>query len=434
LRERNLRFINALFNVLELGHEMPWTQVQRELSDEQVARIHRLSQWLWPADTDLAALLPKPRSDLVRALYMGLSDPRLLGENVAALCPVFDQILVMDPFMFARNMRPDFSPLDNPDQHKQQFLKNALFWLSLAPLIQVGKVLVFPDPGDVNPELGRAVLEMARARTAEWEIEPAECEEMRWLTQEDVERSMKRMPDEFWLAQLRRSKPGISDEEAAQVVDLMRRQQEHDPFALLQPVREGRTGQLLMMRAVNLEIALFVAQVTGAVIVTDVSAMWRQLHAHTRVAASGRETSTSFGPLRFTAPLHPSVAVEVSELTEAGAVQSAVSYLKDTIDRGSDQKEIGLALETVQERLGALSVPIEVMDKDLPRAQLSLTPSIPKSGFESPTAQRLIVSFGSEGAPVHIGLAFFRRTEGGDSVRPDQSDAGASAANGDASC
>lgn len=419
LRERNLRFINALFNVLELGHEMPWAQVQRELSDEQVARVHRLSQWLWPADTDLAALLPKPRSGGVRALYMGFSDPRLLGENVAALCLVFDQILVMDPFMFARNMRPEFSPLGNPDQHKQQFLKNALFWISLTPLIQAGKVLIFPDPGDVNPEFRRAVLEMARARTAEWEVEPAEYEEMRWLAEEDAERSMKRMPDEVWLAQLRQSTPGISDEEAAQVVDFMRRQQEHDPFALLQPVREGRTGQLLMMRAVNLEIALFVAQVTSAVIVTDVSAMWRQLHAHTRVAESGHDASTSFGPLRFTAPLHPSVAVEVSESTEAGAVQSAVSNLRTTIDRGSGPGEIKRALEALQERLGALSVPVGAMDKELPRAQLSLTPSIPKSGFESPAAQRLVVSFGSEGAPVHIGLAFFRRTEGGDSVRPD---------------
>lgn len=127
LRERNLRFINALSNVLELESDESWTRVQRELSNEQVALVHRLSQWLWPADTDLAALLPKHRSGGVRALYMGPSDPRLLSENVAALCPVFDQILIMDPFMFARNVRPEFSPVENPDQHKQQFLKNALF-------------------------------------------------------------------------------------------------------------------------------------------------------------------------------------------------------------------------------------------------------------------------------------------------------------------
>lgn len=421
LRERNLRFINALISVLELRLEEPWTKVQRGLSDEQVARVHRLSQWLWPADTDLAALLPKHRNGRVCALYMGISDPRLLGENVAALCPVFDQILVMDPFIFARNVRPKFSPLDNPDQHKQQFLKNALFWISLTPLIQAGKVLVFPDPCDVNPGLRRAVFEMARERTAEWEVEPAEYEEMRWLAEEDANRSMKRMPDDFWLAKLRESKPSISNEEAAQIVDFMRRQQEHDPFALLQPMREGRTGQLLMMRAVNLEIALFVAQVSNAVIVTDVAAMWRQLHAHTRAAASGGDAATNFEPLRFTAPLHPTSSVEVSEFTQAAAARSAVKNLKTTIDRRSDEEKNNRMLDAVQTALDALSASVEAMNSELPRAQLSLTASIPKSGFESPTAQRLVVSFGSEDAPVSVGLAFFRRTEGGDRMRADRS-------------
>lgn len=423
MRERNLRFINALSNVLELGREAPWTKVQREISDEQVAKVHRLSQWLWPADTDLYALLPKRLSGGVRALYVGPSDPRLLSENVAALCPVFDQILIMDPFMFARNVRAEFSPVENPDQHKQQFLKNALFWLSLSPLIQAGKVIVFPDPGDVNPELRRAVFEMARARTAEWKLEPAEYEEMRWLGEEDAKRSMKRMPDEFWLAKLRQSEPGISDEEAAKVVDFMRRQQEHDPLSLLQPMREGKTGQLLMMRSVNLEIALFVAQVTGAVIVTDVSAMWRQLHAHTRAIESGRDTSNNFEPLRFTAPLSPAMAVEENEFTEAEAVRSALDNLKITIDRRSDKEEIEWALDAVRTQLGAVSVSIEAMDAELPRTQLSLTPSIPETGFESPTAQRLIVSFGNEDVPVHVGLAFFRQTESKASVRRNQSDA-----------
>ncbi len=420
LRERNLRFINVLLNVLELGRDVPWTQVQRELSDEQVTRVHRLSQCLWPENTDLAALLPRRSSGAVRALYMGFSDPRLLGENVAALCPVFDQVLVMDPFTFARNVKPEFSPLTNPDQHKQQFLKNALFWISMAPLIQAGKVLVFPDPGDVNPWLQRAVLEMARARTAGWEIEPAEYEEMRWLAEEDATRMMKRMPDDFWLAKLRQSNPGISDEEAAQVVDFMHRQQEQDPFALLQPPSEGRTGQLLVMRAVNLEIALLVAQITGAIIVTDISAMWRQLHAHTRATVAGSEGSTDFASLRFTAPLNPSIAVETSEFAEAAAVKSAVGNLKLTVDQRSGREEIIRALAAVQTRLGELSVPTEAMCEKLPRAQISLTPSVPESGFESPTTQRLVVSFGSEDTPAFLGLAFFRRTEGGDSAWPDR--------------
>lgn len=412
LRERNLKFINALSNVLELESEESWTRVQRELSDEQVAKIHRLSQWLWPADTDLAALLPKRSSGGVRALYMGPSDPRLLSENVTALCPLFDQIVIMDPFIFARNVRPKFSPVENPGEHKQQFLKNALFWLSLSPLIQSGKVLVFPDPGDVNPDVQRAIFKMARERTDEWKLEPSELEEIRWLGDQDYERSMKRMSDKFWLEKLKQSEPGISDAAAARTVQHMRHQQEHDPFALLQPMSEAGTGQLLLMRSVNLEIALFVAQITGAVIVTDISALWRQLHAHTRAAQQGRKSSANFEPLRVTAPLYPATAVEANEFPEASAAQSALANLKTTIDRQYNREEIEWALRTARTQLGAVSTPIENMASDLPRARLSLIPSIPEAGFESPTAQRLIVSFGNEDVPTHVGLALFRRTEG----------------------
>lgn len=423
MRERNLRFINALVKVLDLGRETPWNQVQREISDEQVALTHRLSQWLWPPDTDLAALLPKHRDGVVRAIYMGLSDPRLLGENVIALCSVFEQILVMDPFVFARNMRPEFSPIDNPDQHKQQFLKNALFWISLAPLIEAGKVLVFPDPGDVNPELRRAVYDMARARTAEWQIDPGEYDEMRWLMEQDAHRSMKRMPDDFWFSEIRKSTPGISDEEAARIVNFMRHQQEKDPFALLQPMEKGKTGQLLMTRAVNLEIALFVAQVTRSVIVTDVSAMWRQLHAHTRAADSAVDSST-YDPLCFVAFTNPELALQVSESREAVAAQSELNRLISTIDARSDQDEVERILKLVRIRLGQLQIPNEVTTREAPVAQLSLTPSIPKSGFESPTAQRLVVSFGTEDAAVRVGLAFFRRSEDEDSASHTRSNAG----------
>jgi len=124
-------------------------------------------------------------------------------------------------------------------------------------------------------------------------------------------------------------------------------------------MREGRTGQLLQMRGVNLEIALFIAQITGAVIVTDVSAMWRQLHAHTRAVESGGDSSTNFEPLRFTAPLHTAMTAEADEFAEAEAVQSAVHNLKATIDRRSDQDEIERALGAARIQLGALSIPIE---------------------------------------------------------------------------
>ena len=55
----------------------------------------------------------------------------------------------------------------------------------------------------------------------------------------------------------------------------------NDPLALLQPVPVGKEGELQGLRAINLELALFMAHLTGAVVYTDEPAYWRQLHEQT---------------------------------------------------------------------------------------------------------------------------------------------------------
>lgn len=413
LRERNLKFITALCAILNLEDDTAWNRVQRELSDEQVADVYRVSQLLWPMDTDVLTLLPRRDTGRTLCLYMGLSDPRLVGENIVAMSPVFDQMLVMDPFMLSRNMRSEYSPTDNPGQYKQQFLKNAMFWLSLAPLIADGKVLVFPDPGDVNPAIGRAMMNMARERTAAFQIEPAELEEMSWLSEEDASRAMKRMPDEFWIAKLIQSNLGMSHDEASEAVAYMRAAQEADPLALLQRASAEEDGQMLIMRATNVEVGLLIAQVTGAAVVTDVSATWRQLHAHTRAMDQCSEGPDGWAPLRLDGPLQPPAAIGLSDSDEGISVQAAMGALKAAVDQRADRDLLRTSTENLRERLGALTGAAATGASGLALVRMSLTPSIPPSGFESPTVQRLVVSLGSEDAPVALGLAFFRRTESG---------------------
>lgn len=417
LRERNLMFVSALRRILDID-ETPWKKVQRELSDEQVREVHLASQSLWPTDTEITALLPRRDSSRTTGLYMGLSDPRLLGENILALSPLFDRMLVMDPFMFPRNMKAEYSPTENPNQHKQQFLKNAVFWLSLAPFIAAGKVLVFPDPGEVNPQIGRAIMNMARERTDGFEIEPAEYDEMSWLAEEDAGRAMKRMPDEFWLDKLRPGKAGMSHEEASEVIAFMRAAQEDDPLALLQSVSVGDGGQFLMMRAVNVEVGLLIAQITGATVVTDVSATWRQLHIHTRATDNSTQQMVDWRPLHLDGLLEPHAAITLSQSEEAIGVKTSMSTLRAATDQQADHDTLQASLDKLQERLSALSEAAGALPPGMARVRMSLTPSTPLSGFESPTVQRLVVSLGSEDAPVALGLALFRRTErGGQTAR-----------------
>lgn len=420
LRERNLGFLRAIGGVLELTEEDSWQKIQRTLSDEQVATLHRISRGLWPEGTYLAALLSRPGDGGLRAIYMGPSDPRTASESIISLVPLFDQVLVMDPVLASRNLRPEYSPVDSPAQHKQQFLKNIMFWLMLEPLIRAGKVLVFPDPSDLSPEFEHAMRTMARERTAQWRLEPQQLDEFRWLLRDDLKRSMLQLPDRVLLSLVKDAAPDQGEEHYLGTVAYMRRQGEKDPMALLQVLEDEKTlDQLFVVRCVNLEVALFMAQSTDAVIVTDVRALWDHLHLHTRAAQATAPAPTD-GVIALNAALNPFDALAVDATEGAAAVRAVLSGLRAAADAGPSSGAVSELVETFRASCAALGQDVPITREEL-QVAMHLTPSVPPSGFESPTAQRLLVAFGRERAPVTVGLALFRRTDG-DAPRVDDDD------------
>ena len=62
IRERNIIFFNAVIDILGLSKGKTWQDVQRELSDEQVEKVHSTFGALWPTETNLAEFLPQPDS------------------------------------------------------------------------------------------------------------------------------------------------------------------------------------------------------------------------------------------------------------------------------------------------------------------------------------------------------------------------------------
>lgn len=83
IRERNLMLQNAIVNVLELDSGKDWVQVRRELTDEKIREIYHLYEGLWPLETDLLALLPKPDGE-ARAVYTGSIHPSSITEFALA--------------------------------------------------------------------------------------------------------------------------------------------------------------------------------------------------------------------------------------------------------------------------------------------------------------------------------------------------------------
>jgi hypothetical protein len=97
IRERNLMLYNGIVNVLALEQGKDWTRVRRDLTDEQISRIYFLYEALWPLETDLLQLLPKP-DGIARAVYTGQIHPTTITEFALGASLYFGGLLVQHPF------------------------------------------------------------------------------------------------------------------------------------------------------------------------------------------------------------------------------------------------------------------------------------------------------------------------------------------------
>src|SRR5262249_47902607 len=161
--ERNLAHRRGLMEILGLSKGKSWNDARRELTDEQIAEAYFLFEVLWPIETDLIGLLPKP-DGRARALYTGLIDPPMVAEFVVCATLYLGQIFVQNPFLHPRFVRPEFSPTKSPHLYRQEFLKSALTVIEFGPLIDHGLINLFPDPGYFDHHLQRQMMSMATSR------------------------------------------------------------------------------------------------------------------------------------------------------------------------------------------------------------------------------------------------------------------------------
>ena len=196
-------------------------------------------------------------------------------------------------------------------------LKNVLALLTLQPFIDAGIVHLVPDPMDFNPDFRRQVAAMAEDRAADWHATHEEMQPGRALGEDDFQRSVARLPVEQLKTMIRRTDPRMDQEQLDGMVAQMKANLRDDPLALLQSVEGGpQGGQLQMLRTINLEMGLFLAQLTGSALYTDQPVHWRQLHDHARAAPDSRpqrwpSLTTQFANLTFPVELDDSINAEI---------------------------------------------------------------------------------------------------------------------------
>jgi hypothetical protein len=429
IRERNLIFLRAIEDILGLNAGKTWEEVRRELSDEQVKKIHITYAALWPKDTNITDLLPRPDRRVFRAIYVGLIDPRTIAASVIGLLRYFDEIVVLNPFTNATLMRPEYSPIDSPGQYKEQTIKNVALLMALISFIHDGVVHLVPDPIEFNDTFRQGVWAIAKERRGNIKPDRADLELSYELGRDDLKRMIARLPDEDLRRQIQDSDPELSADKITEVIAYIRNEHAADPLALIQPLATGEDGgQLIVMRGVNFELALFLAQLTGAAIYSDQHLTREDLAAARLPAADGSANADQVLPLQLGIALHPETIRAAREAATSLAVRASLRALF-AIGLAQGNAPDGAAVEA------ALTAINETANADLPFARRSAEPIgkyedtvfeidarllVPPNGYGLTAVRRFLVAFGRRRhlSTMPLAILFGRAVSGGSERAP----------------
>lgn len=408
LRERNLIFCNAVQKILGLTDGRSWKEVRRSLNEEHIERIHRVFASLWPEDTDLASLLPRPNSKILRSVYMGVADPRTVEAAVLGWLPFVDEIILINPFFLGWRMKSEFSPIESPKSYKMQTLKNVVLLLKLEPFIRTGIVHLVPDPGEVNAPFGNHLREALKRSTSGCKADNnTGLHSSLKLVEEEHERLIWMLPEVSQRKLITENMPDADDAEKDQLVKYFKCQAEEDLYTLLQPLPVGRdAAQIQAFKGFSLEAAMYVASLTGSIIHVDSDACWMRLLRDAQPnGATSRHTCMpvrqALGEISFPVELDAQRVAERLAREERLPIGSLLRRLVVSVTSpASGPAPIKLAKHIRQARSR-----VERKGDDSTRLKARLELHVPPEGFSRHEVQRLLVMFAGVTRPLSIPYA-----------------------------
>lgn len=413
IRERNLILYKGIEDILGLNKGKNWDDVRRELSNDQVVEIHKLYGYLWPIETDIYSLLPRPDNTL-RAVYTGMLDPRVIIFFALGSVPYFDEIFIQHPFINPSQVKPEFSPVENPHSYRFITLKNIMLLMYLQPFVEEGIVNFFPDPCCFNNQLQHQVLNMAEYRYEGHEINKIEADKFIKLQQEDLFRTLGVLSEDRQIGMIRQAIPDISQQQLERVLRYIKDQNEQDPLALLQGDILDEGGQFMICTmAPNFEIALFMAQVTGALILTDNVCRWDELKAaqfkiNNQINYPWLELSELISNLEFAYSADPEINFQNRTGGNFGEIRKTLRQIFHMAQHDKFDLEASQIERIKSEVISNHKQTVNVFNKDNPASfSGKMNILIPQGGFVDNNVQRLLLKSGIEHSSTNVPMAVF---------------------------
>lgn len=397
IRERNLMLCNAVYRVFELDKGKTWRDVRRDISEAQIKKIHDLYAGLWPVDTQLPDMLPRAQSTRLRAVFIGMLDPRILPANVTALLEYFDEIVVVHPFIHPATVKPEYSPSASPAKFKEQTLRNVYTLMLLEPYIAAGRVHLIPDMADFDAAYRKEMWAMAEKHRGKLEYSAEDKRILQHLSHDDHMRCIKQLPDDALRSYIKRTVPETDDAILPRVIRTWKQELEDDPLALLQPISPGEKGiQTRTIKGFNLENGMLVASLTGAILYADMQAVWGQLHSHDgdqkiEPAPEWQSAVKHFNDVVFPLPMGEQGSQVIrTGLESRRACLHALARSFRSVSTAEDIANLGNQIQEIldgQVRQGA-------HDSDGVRLAAHFELFVPVGGFRRKDVTRLLLTFG----------------------------------------
>ena len=286
------------------------------------------------------------------------------------------------------------------------------------PLVDLGVVNLIPDPGTFDVHLRSQTMRMAHDRSAGIALKPGEEPRLERLHKLDFRRDFLMMPRDGMTARLRKDFPEMGAKELEEMLCDIERLKEQDPLAplqdgLLEGGKEG--GQFRLMKlAPNFEMAMYLAQATGASIVTDSAYRWKELHRalRPRISAPVANLRALANEIAGATFIFPEDSIEIAKLSFAGdlsaypgLMRDAFRYLARMAERGTKPNwEAHLAARFAKSHQSAQAA--------LKKAGISgtvgrISCAFPAGGIQDNTVNRLLLMSSSERHLPNVPMAFF---------------------------
>jgi hypothetical protein len=417
IRERNLMLHNGIVRILGLEQGKDWVHVRRELTDEKISEIYFLYEALWPRETDLLQLLPKP-DGTARAVYTGSIHPSTITEFALGASLYFGELIIEHPFIHAGSVNTEFSPVKNPGAYRHEFLKSVLFFLTVMPLVEAGLVNLIPDPCTFDVNLRDQMLHMAEFRSARNKIDPSKEARLQQLMKEDFKRNMMSLPRDALRLHLMRVSQELGEAELERTLRAIEKLKEHDPLAVLQeasPASGEKSGQYHLMKlAPNFEMAMYLAQVTGSCIVTDSLIRWEEIR---RAIYQRPKSVISYLPtlahnIGNSAFAFPQNVLDIQAMASEKAIASYSELMREVfkyLSGRGDHKPKQNYEEHLTARFARVHPPAQakIRKAGIPIKEAKVSCVFPLEGIRNNTVNRLLLMSSSEMHLPSVPTAFF---------------------------